>query len=542
MGMKASNITLLLSLNRSRSLTPPPRSERSNTTSHPSLPSYLEPQSPNTPPFEPISFNMRTKASAVSHLTTTPPLPPEQDKPDEPGISTPGSEKKRTVRFSTPTHSDSETETTVHAPMPVSGPEATSNPSPSLVTGQSGTNFRASLEVPASPNIFIRSYSTGSTDSTDSETYVTPRQSISDLETEKLFRKSKKTNSVCKNCIALRRSFSNSQDEICKLKTKLQARNKLMLDQVTIMLKKEVLQKELECYKLKETCTNAVLFVQELEMKVAELKRLVYSKEMETQEAWRYYDVALDVMQRCSSPQNPVFDMKEGRGKPHGWLTKNDEDGELGAELSCSTGDESNSENSVGFFRHGSTGHRSGNRWRSLEKGMTIPGDLLARNASQSRSQGSEFSPAAPYVSQHGKKQATTVTRRAGLSMSSKLIAMMKQSTRSMPPPQRVASDSHPRKVHDVRSPRSSLQHESYYHDSTTPGHSSIPITTSHHTSRHSKWQGGNQRVPQAETGYWEEEQTRPTNNDKDGGSFVPEIHKGAARIGSDSQLGVHRN
>lgn len=420
-------------------------------------------------------------------------------------------------------HSDSETEAAVHAPMPVSGPEreATSNPSPSLVTGQSTTNFRASLEVPTSPNLFmLRSNSTGSTGSTDtdSDVYVTPRQSLSDLEAEKLFRRSKKA--ACKNCLTLRRSFSNSQEEICKLRTKLQARNNLMLDQVT-MLKEEMFQKELECHDLKETCTTAVLFVQELEAKVVELKQLVYSKEMKTEEAWRYYHVALDFMQRCSSPQtrNPPFNTEEGR---HGWLAENDQDSESRAELSCSTGDESDSENNVGFFG-ASMDHGSGNRQRSREKGVTIPGCfVLSRNASQSRSQGREFTPIAPYVKQFGKKQATT--KSGDLSRSRKLITMV---THSMPPPRRVASDSHPKKVHNVCTPRSSLQHETYYHSATTSEHTSIPTASSHHKSRHSnypEWQGGKHRVPQAETGYWkEEERRRPTSNNIDGGSFVPE-------------------
>lgn len=403
-------------------------------------------------------------------------------------------------------------------PMPVQGEETSSNPSPLLVTGQNKedtSKWRASLEVPNSPNlVMMRSYSTGSTD-TESE-YVTPRQSFSELEAEKLLRKPAKKLAMCKNCLSLRRSFSNSQEEICKLREKLQARHKLMLDQV-VLLKEEAFQKELECCNLKETCTNAVVFVQELEATVSQLKQLVFSKETEIQDAWRHYEVSLDLLQRCSSPwihHNP---------QAHSRATPNRAQDEFQTQQIYPAGSDS-PDDTLEYF--------------SVTK--NIPGESVSVQNSQA--QGDDFLPTARSFVQHPRK--VQVSSKGSSLRSHQLLVMMNKSMVS------PAKDSHPKKVYNVRSSRRSLQHVTHsatpQHFAATPGHlprsslqhvadhyctatpedSAATSTPQHHQTRHEQLSTSPEsvnerhRFPQTETGYWKEGEGRA--HDQDDGSFMP--------------------
>ena len=453
------------------------------------------------------------------------------------------SEHKKMVRFSTPALSDPEKELVIHVPMPVSSSEreeTTSNPSPSLVTGQSCKNFRSSLEVPTSPNVaMLRSQSSESTESTDtdSDVYTTPRQSMSDVEADKLHRKCAKAKkaAMCKNCLTLRRHLSDSQEVISKLEAKLQARNELMFSQVSV-LREEMLQKELECCNLKDACGSAVVFVQELEAKVAKLKQLVYSKGMETEEAWRYYNVALDFVHKCSSIQADYspYAMQGQREERDGSLEDDDEDRSFKAEQSYLIED--------GSDLDGGGGNRT-NRWRSQGQGVSIHKKFV-------HAQNSEAEAKSPSQRVHGS-QKRTPARKESHSRSSKLITMMKRAIAPSLPPRRVASDHHPRKKHGVCPSQGSLQHDAELSSANMrTRHCTYPLqlqgevlqtdayylsTEAHelfHKPRQGTLQGWKHRVPQVETGYWEEEERLQQTN-KEGGSFVPdeglETQKGVA-------------
>jgi hypothetical protein len=491
--------------NRSRSLTPPPTNHKQDRSEF-----YSSPMQPDTPPFDPISFKIQDNVSQSSA---------EHDKTEDKGK---GTGQKRSVRFTTPTHSKSKAEPLSQVPMPISGPEreeTMSNHSPSLVTGQSRTNLRTSLEIPASTNVFVlRSCSTESTD-TDSDMYVTPRQSVSEVEIEKMKTNSSRAQKVmCKNCMALRRS---SQEEIDTLKAKLKGQNKAMLDQITA-LEKMVDQKNLECSSLKDACDSAVVFVQELEAKVAKLKQLLQIKE--TQEAWVHYDVALDFLQRFlpQAHRTPVHEIQGGRRwQPDNWPEKREKE-EVEAELSDSAEEENDSD------------EHHGDHTEYVES-------MFARKAAHNQ-MGINSSPIAD------RKQ-----RKSSCNRSHKLLAMMKNITMSSSSFRRVASDSHPRKMYNARPPRTSLQHKSYYNRSETAEdrdhsikmpRSSLQHEKHYHTSasfprdlhkscnyrsRHDThppvWKGREHSIPQRETGYWEEGEEL----DRDGGSFIPEnpeLHK----------------
>ncbi len=194
-----------------------------------------------------------------------------------------------------PLQSDMEAITGIRTPQPESKTDTEEALSPGLVTGQSKADKRgsktlpASLEVPASP--ILRQISTCSTDTTDSEYYVTPRQSFNESIPEKKARTASKP--VCKSCIRLRRSVSITQQEIGKLESELLKLKQLKESQVATLreelatLKDELLQKKMQCHNLGETCDDAVFFVQELEAMVDKLNSLLESKDVEKQKVWR---------------------------------------------------------------------------------------------------------------------------------------------------------------------------------------------------------------------------------------------------------------
>ena len=169
------------------------------------------------------------------------------------------------------------------------------NLSTSLVIAQTSqpsqlnADLRINLQVPEPcSNIYARSNSQCSSDS-DSD-YTTPQQSLSDSMAEQVFKDiSRRT--LCKESLTQKVQLLQAQEEIRKLKAKLQVQDEVMLDQAEA-LKEEIVRRDVQCNSLKETCNNAVAFMQELEEKVTTLAHTVEKKEMEKQEAWRYYEVA----------------------------------------------------------------------------------------------------------------------------------------------------------------------------------------------------------------------------------------------------------
>jgi hypothetical protein len=193
-----------------------------------------------------------------------------------------------------------------HLLLPVSSTKKEiRNFSSSLVVGQTSlpsqpnADLRTNLQVPEPTNIYVRSNSQCSSDS-DSD-YTTPQQSLSDSKAEQLFKDiSRRT--LCKESLAQKVQLLQAQEEIRKLKTKLQVQDEVMLDQAEA-LKEEIVRREVQCNSLKDTCNNAVAFMLELEEKVTTLAHTVEKKEMEKQEAWRYYEVSNTLLLKTLSQQ-----------------------------------------------------------------------------------------------------------------------------------------------------------------------------------------------------------------------------------------------
>lgn len=186
--------------------------------------------------------------------------------------------------------SDPEDKTATRAPLPLpvsSTKGETPNLSSSLVTGQISPSA-ANLKVPELTNVYVRSNSQCSSD-TDSD-YTTPQQSLSNSAAEQIF-KNISRRMLCKESLMQKMQLLQAQEEIRKLKAKIQVQDEAMLDQAEA-LKEEIVRREVHCHALKETCDKAVAFMQELEEKVTTLTNTVEKKEMERQEAWRFYEVS----------------------------------------------------------------------------------------------------------------------------------------------------------------------------------------------------------------------------------------------------------
>ena len=405
-------------------------------------------------------------------------------------------------------------------------------------------NVRASLEVPEDiTRSLTRSCSASSTESE----YTTPRQSWSEMEEaklrEKLAERPAPTKPLCSNCVKLRRSLSNSENE-----TRSVLANFLASEALAEKLKEEVVLKKQENCVLMGRCEDAILYIQELEETVTQLSMSMEREEIEKKESRRHFTMLLEVL--LKSVQTPIhINMQERRVSQAQGCGELHQDNGRGSEFTPTCGPNGGV---PGYAQNGSefapTCGPNGGVPRYAQNGSEFAPASRPNGGVPSYAQnGSEFAPVNggdmhPRCEALPMGHPVTHRRPAHLAtrgdrIKEKLVELLNPSGKSTPPRGRHAS-------HLVRSavtaatPPPNLRHSisgrnnthirPYRHASHNHGNTFEPPDrhaphqdpTAPHTHHQdpTPTQSSPEHLPQTETGYWEAEGDYVNS----GGNFLP--------------------